>query len=194
MIRNTTLTLASLCLVWGATVAQAAIIETEPNNTLATADPILLGSMTADAGVPSLKAGDVDVFSIALNAGDFLSVNTSGIASIPPGNLPNTVAGLIDSSGVVILIDDDGGQNLGSNFSYMTPTTGTYYIAVTGYPDAASAMAGSTFGSAGVFDGAHTAKGPYLFTVSVLQTAVPEPSSMLLLAGGILAAAFCCKR
>ncbi|QDU58097.1 hypothetical protein [Aeoliella mucimassa] len=187
MTRTTILSLASMLLVFGATAAQAAIIETESNNTLATADVIDLAGATADAGVVNLTAGDVDVFSIDLEVGDFLGVNTYGVGSVPPGDSPNTVVGLFDSAGELLLLDDDGGQALGSNFTYLSSTADSFYIAVTGYPDGQAAPLGSTFGAAGVFDGSHTAAGPYLFTVSVLPQQVPEPASCLLVAGGLLA-------
>ncbi|MFO0840424.1 MAG: pre-peptidase C-terminal domain-containing protein [Phycisphaerae bacterium] len=161
--------------------ASATIIESEPNNSSATANPVTRGPVIwADAGVFSLGAAgnDVDYVSINLNAGEIFTVITTPIANLPLFNDPDTMMQLLDSGGAEVAFNDDA-NGLGSAIRYQVAASGTYYVGVTGFGDRN-------------FDGqldsnpanGHGESGPYVLTMSI----VPEPSSLaLLLLGGISA-------
>jgi len=173
--------------------ASAAIVESEPNDTLATAD--LLDRTTilgADVGTLGFSSGsDVDVFRLDLLAGDFLTDNTAPIAT--PFIEPDTEAFLTDASGVGLQSDDDEGEGLGSSFTFLVPADGTYYVAITGFLD----IVGSDGVGLDLFDtsaptalqldgldGAgdpHGELGNYILTVSVVP--IPEPTLGLAAAG-----------
>lgn len=158
--------------------ANAAFIETEPNNTMAQATPIVRGAAPwADVGVVSLAATgtDVDFFAIQLDENDVITAVTTPLA-YPFGD-PDTYMALFDSTGYELAYNDDSGDGYGSmlQWAVVPGEAGTYYIAVTGYGDED-------------FDGLddyssmpHYATGSYALTVSVVQ--LPEPATLLLLAG-----------
>ncbi|MEQ1767132.1 MAG: hypothetical protein ABL859_06850, partial [Methylotenera sp.] len=96
-------------------------IESESNDTIATADAAVLG--TAMTGQLSSSA-DKDIYSY--------SVGTSGILSI------NFTAPTSNFSGYTLTAYDSAGTELGSWFSYggayqvNAPITGNYFVEVTG--------------------------------------------------------------
>jgi hypothetical protein len=170
-------TLMSLVLVMAVT-ANAAIMEVESNNTIATANTVNLGSAVADAGVLSLGSGtDVDFLAIDLAANDYLTVATTPL--IPTFQTPDTYMGLFNAAGDLLVYDDDSGNdgagNLGSMIQYQAVTAGTYYIAVTGYSD--DDFDGFDDNNIGV---GHGQVGSYIMTLSVIP--VPEPATLSLLA------------
>ena len=157
--------------------SSAGIIESEPNNTLATADVIpVTPGIFSDFGLFSLSAGDVDVLSINLQANDTITVVTVPLGS--SFSVPDTEVALLDPAGIILSIDDDGGPGFGSAVSYTVPSLGTYYLGFTGFDDIPDGAVGSTFAS--VFDGGHTQAGLYQIVVSVTP-GVPEPASLMLL-------------
>jgi hypothetical protein len=191
MIRTAT-RVAAVLLASFALTSYATIIESEPNNTLATADPLgRVGSGNfATVGTVSLAGvGDVDVFSIDLFGGEYVMANTAGIAGSPIGLDPDTIIALVDSAGTIIEFDDDDSQSFGSNYTYLVPASGTYYVAVSGFGDSSGTPVGQTFGSTS-FIGNHLETGPYILTVSV----VPEPAALALASLGCLALGFLRRR
>ncbi len=158
--------------------ANATIIESEPNNSTATANPVSRGPVIwADAGVFTLGAAgnDVDYVSIDLNAGEILTVITTPLGNLPLFNDPDTMLRLLDAGGTEILFNDDA-NGLGSALRYQASASARFFIGVTGFGDRN-------------FDGqldanpanGHGEAGPYVLTMSI----VPEPSSLaLLLLGG----------
>lgn len=158
--------------------AMAQISETEPNNTLANATAISRPATGpfASVGIESLTANDVDVFSLVLSANELLTFNTAPLSITPGLDTPDTAIALVNSGGTIVAINDDiGPTDFGSAIQYLVPSSGTYFLAVTGSDDAAAAAVGGTFGS-GSFSGAHPETGQYALTVSVVQ--VPEPASI----------------
>jgi len=154
--------------------AYSSIIETEPNNTMATAD--VMSSPTSypwsDVGICSLDSSgsDIDYFKIWLT--DSSTVMT--VVTTPLDVLftdPDTLLGLFDSSGTLLVSNDDSGGTNGSTIMYNITSTGWYYIAVTGSGDTN-------------FNGDyHGEVGNYMLTVSV----VPEPATLVLLGlGGLI--------
>jgi hypothetical protein len=97
--------------------------ETEPNDDFSTANPLTLGE---DMNAAIDPAGDVDYFSITVDAGDVLNFETL------PGDVGDTQMNLYDTDGVTVLeFDDDDGQGLYSLIEgYEFPAAGTYYVAI----------------------------------------------------------------
>jgi hypothetical protein len=102
--------------------------ETEPNDDFSTANPLTLGE---DMNAAIDPAGDVDYFSITVDAGDVLNFETL------PGDVGDTQMNLYDTDGVTVLeFDDDDGQNLYSLIEgYEFPAAGTYYVAINEFGD-----------------------------------------------------------
>ena len=169
-----TLVLSALVVLAISSSAFSSIIETEPNDAMATAD--VISSPTSypwsDVGVCSLgsSGSDIDYFKIWLE--DSSTVMT--VVSTPLDVLftdPDTLLGLFDSSGTLLVSNDDSGGTNGSTVMYNITSTGWYYIAVTGSGDTN-------------FNGDyHGEVGDYMLTVSV----VPEPATLALLGlGGLI--------
>lgn len=159
-------------LVVLASAANAIIVETEPNDTFATANTIVRGSAPwSDVGMINLGAGggDVDFFEVRLLVGETITAITTPMEI--QFEDPDTVLGIFDSSGALLDFNDDAG-GLGSAIRWTATYTGTHYLGITGYPD---------------FDfiGDHGQDGDYVLTVSI----VPEPATLLALGAGIVALA-----
>ena len=87
---------------------------------LSEATQVSLGSSTAG----SLLAGDTDYFRVTMSSSGTLVAYTTGST--------DTYGSILDSSGVVLASDDEGGES--SNFRVLTSvSSGTYYIEVRGY-------------------------------------------------------------
>lgn len=109
---------------------------------IATTGTIFAGSSTSGNIEHS---GDRDWFRVALVAGTTYELRETGIT------LSDSVLSLRDSSGTIIISNDDSGSALDSLITFTPSTSGTYYLDAGGYSD-------------------HT--GTYSVTVSVLQ--VPD--------------------
>ncbi len=120
------------------------IVETESNNTLATANSIGTfnapgGSILVDGsitpGTPVIgggfTGGDVDWFKFIVTGPTQLVSATFGLPSSAVGN---SVLSLYDSTGTLIVQDDDSGINAFSALEAVL-SAGTYYLVVTGFPD-----------------------------------------------------------
>ena len=180
-MRNLTLTgatagttLAAVVLALPA-VAGAAIVETEPNDTFATADAIArTPAPFLDSGVIELVnrsdptgLGDIDFFSIPVFAGEELTVSTFPLTV--PTFEPDTFLELFDSSGTLLADDDDGNAGFGSTIIFNVPADDVYTFAVSGSPfNDGSALVGQ-------------------YNLLVRAVAVPEPASLALLSLGGLA-------
>ncbi|MAY19261.1 MAG: hypothetical protein CL955_01400 [Erythrobacteraceae bacterium] len=80
-------------------------------------------------------AGDSDWFRITLEAGETYTFTTF----LPPGGLPDSILTLRDANGVLITQNDDAifGDLLYSEITFTATTSGTYYLDVTGFGNAA---------------------------------------------------------
>ncbi len=114
----------------------------EPNDTLRKARSI---SLPFDS-IPITRyteieptGGDVDFFRFSADAGAFL------IADVVSGQLDSILV-LADSTGTVVAFDDDGGTGLLSRIVYAVPTSGTYYLGVSTFPDFGFTGAGGSGG------------------------------------------------
>jgi len=184
-MRLSHLAIAGSVVLASVSVASAAIMDSEPNNTPATASPIGYipgGTNFADVGVAGFTANDVDFYSLPLNVGDFLTVTTF------PTQInflqPDTILALIDPSGTIVSFNDDTLGTSGSDGStivHQATVAGNYSLAVSGFGDFIDAIVGST--NVAAIDGNHNETGSYILTVSVVPV-VPEPVT-LGLAGGL---------
>lgn len=154
-------------------MSQAVMFESEPNDTIATADMILRGGPgpMSEVAIASLAVGpgDVDFYAIRLEAGETLTAITTPLDGAT-FTTPDTIMALFDSSGE-IRFNDDAGNGFGSAFRHNITTTGLYWIGVSG------------FGDRDFTGGDHLEAGNYTLTVSV----VPEPATMTALALGAAA-------
>jgi hypothetical protein len=80
----------------------------------------------------------------------------------------DTMLGAFLPGGALIGYDDDEGPGLNSGLAFITPVSGLYTFAVTGFPDSG-------------FVGSHGETGPYRVVVSI-----PAPGSLCLLGIGAL--------
>jgi hypothetical protein len=115
----------SLSIIAVATQAPDAL---EPNDTRDEATPIVLDHVSPELTITS---GDVDWFAFTLVASATVVayVDTRGFASTL-----DTMLGLFDANGDLVAWDDDYGGSYDPRIeTHLGP--GTYYIAVTGYPD-----------------------------------------------------------
>lgn len=165
--------LTLVCVVLGlACSAQALIIESESNNTLGTADEIVVGARPwNDLGAIAMDGtgGDVDYFLLSLELNDVLAVESTPVQ--PMFSIPDTRLGLFDAGGTLLLADvNSPAAGASSNLLYPITATGIYYLAVTGGTDLD-------------FSGNHGQAGPYLLDVTV----TPEPASLAFLGLGMLA-------
>lgn len=182
-MRITALITALVLLVVAPANAIFVGFDTGANNTIAGANPLVSSNadwnagncnVSADVGLGSLAAGDVDVFSVVLPAGCVLTAITTPLS--PFGTTPDTLLRITKAAGVTLVANDDAGSDgnsagpvRGSAVRYLADESVTYYIWVSGFPD---------FG----WTGSHVEAGNYALTVSV----VPEPATLALLAGGAL--------
>jgi hypothetical protein len=139
-------------------------IEVEPNNSFATRQFLSSGTNTIEG---LLNIGEVDFFTFSnlLPGSPFVSE----IISSPF----DSILGLLDDFGNIIVTDDDTGSGVLSELRGTVPVSGSLNFGVTGFRD---------------FDltGSHQYSGPYVLSLTattVTATTVPEPSSTL----GVLA-------
>lgn len=157
--------------------AFGAFAESEPNNTSATANPIVLPScLSADVGLATLAVGggDIDYYSVIVPSGCILNAMTTPMATFP--STPDTIMDVRTAGDVLILSNDDGasGTGNGNNGGTLTNRGSTIRFLNNG-PTATYLL--KIYG----FDAAQV--GQYALTVSL----VPEPATLALLSIGALA-------
>ncbi|GEM_PF-2480379 len=119
--------------------------DAEPNDTLATAQPIFLDAPHLITGTPlcitglTLTPNDVDFFSFDGAALSILHVETrppSGLTYVPASLTDiDTFLGLFDAGGTLLGFDDDGGLGKFSRFSTPLELNTGYAVAVESAPD-----------------------------------------------------------
>ena len=138
-----------LCLVASIAAALHSSVavaqDDEPNNTPATASPVVLGlgDALSIAGSLDQSGTDFDYYAIAMTERQILIATTK-----PEGgvfDIPDTQILVVDTDGTTQLVDnDDGGTDfpqgsgLGSTLRFRAPLAGTYYLVVAGCCDAAN--------------------------------------------------------
>jgi len=114
----------------------------EPNDTLGTATNISLPFDSIDVSNFTEIApvgADIDFFRFSADAGKTL------IAEVIAGGLDSLIV-LADSTGLVLAVDDDGGNGLLSRIQFPISASGDYFLGVTTFPDFAFTGAGGSGG------------------------------------------------
>lgn len=101
--------------------------ETEPNDTITTANPVSLGDTIAGVIDP---AGDYDFFAIDLSAGTVLEIDVDAQVL---GSPLDAIIGLFDTDGSCCLVVNDDWDGLDSRIMYAIPTDGRYFAAILDY-------------------------------------------------------------
>ena len=116
--------------------------ELENNDTVQSAEHVTLPFSTEDR-YTALRANDVDFYRFRAKAGDILAIETL------PGSPFDTMIGLFDTAGNLLLLDDDGGVGgVGalSRLLVQVQTDATFVVGVTTWPDFDFVGAGSDTG------------------------------------------------
>lgn len=163
------------------TAGAGLISETEPNNTLGTADfvgsfGIPGGSVVVDGVVGN---NDVDWFSFTLTNTASISVFAAFSGTTGADGVMQIVSGTD-----VIAFDDDSGVGLMPSLQIENLAAGTYYVGMSGFGDAGSGSVDSDE----LFDGlGHQENFAYKLVLGF--TVVPAPASVAMLGlGGLVAA------
>lgn len=123
------------------------------------------GSFNAEVdNFVNIVPGDVDFYRFS-----GLPPGKPFVAEILSGSFDTVLALFDDTTGGLIIFDDDGGEGLLSRVDAVAPSSGEIVLAVSGYDD---------FG----FVGAHQESGEYTLVISV----IPEPVSCWLALWGML--------
>jgi hypothetical protein len=146
------------------------LLESEPNNTFATADHIAatfypFGGVAVDGG---MSPGDVDFFSVDLVEGDVI---TASVFDLPTGSGADSYLGLFRPDGSLFEADDDDGPGLLSSLYGTADASGRWRVAVSAFPDFD-------------FSGAHEESFDYKLVLGF--NPIPEPATLGLLLGGLL--------
>lgn len=161
-------------LAFAAGVAQSAIyFEVESNDTLATANDIGSYGFPGDGIVVDgmITSGDVDWFCFTLL--DNSTMVVAALFDMNPSPLNDGVMGLFNFLGSPIEVDDDSGIGFMPALQYAYLPAGTYYIAITGYPDYA-------------FQGNHEQNFEYKLVIGLN---IPTPGALALMGLGGLTVA-----
>ena len=88
-----------------------------------------------------IHPGDLDFYRFRAKAGDILAIET-----LPGLTALDTVIGIFDDEGTLLLGDDDGGAGLLSRLLVQIEVDGTYSVGVSTFPDLGFTGAGEDFG------------------------------------------------
>ena len=117
----------------------------EPNNTPAsqTVECLVEPPFSTANSYTEIKplGNDVDFFTFNASAGDILAIET-----VPGNQAMDTVVGIFDAAGNLLLADDDGGVGLLSRLFVQILVPGRYMVGVSTFPDLGFTGAGGDFG------------------------------------------------
>ena len=102
----------------------------EPNDSIGTATPYTAGSIQSHNHA---CAGDVDFISFSASRNMDYDIRTLGL-----GASADTVMSLLNSTGAVLAVNDDGGGGLASRIAFRAPSDGTFYLAIRHYSPSAN--------------------------------------------------------
>lgn len=112
----------------------------EPNDTPARARLVKLPFSSHDT-FTAVAPGDVDFYRFRARAGDILAIET-----VPGASSLDTVIGLFDAGGNLLLADDDGGAGVLSRLLVQIGVDGDYIVGVSAFPDFGFTGAGEDSG------------------------------------------------
>jgi hypothetical protein len=128
-------------------VTSSATAEVEPNNTSATANPIVTsGSPIGVRNSAITPVGDVDYYSVDAVAGSTLFISADADPERNGGT--DVVVDLLQPNGST-LISVDNSDNVGfpappaESFCYAVPVSGTYFVRVTGFTSSTKMSTGT---------------------------------------------------
>ena len=111
----------------------------EPNDTLATATPTGIGTekvvtfvgtgQIGDNGSLTAPSSDVDLFEVQLNAGEMITID---VDARQIGSTLDSVLRVFNATGQDLAFNDDF-DGLDSYLEFTAPTTGRYFVGVSGY-------------------------------------------------------------
>lgn len=159
--------------------AQVPVLETEPNNTFATANLISpaqypTGAVAIDGVIgPDGTPGGIDFFAFDLSAGDFVAVSVFDTTPGGPGTA-DPLMGIFSPAGTVFDVSDDDGPGLLPSYSFVVPESGRWAFAVTG------------FGDDPTFNGSHEESFSYKFVFAINPVPAPGTAATTALAGAVL--------
>ena len=144
-------------------------LDTDPaNDGAAGADDLGIDGGGAVLHVATLEdraepPGDVDMYSVSLGGGDTLIATTVPFGGVL--DVPDTEMAVFDGVTWFVINDDAGerlprGRRAGSTVRFKAPSTGVYYLVISGFPD----------GDDDALDGDHTETGDYAVVASVVLT------------------------
>jgi hypothetical protein len=176
---------ASLGAAFQTASAQTVVTQTEPDDSIPTANAtgIVAGSSTivrasgnngdgAFGGVPG--NGDVDFFKLSANAGQTIQLD---MKSASDNNDFDSAVGLYNSAGALVARNDDvvGGTVRSSRLTYVVPTAGDYYVCASNWLNVAGGTDDTNFptdpNTPGTLPGAPGGTpGPYLLYIGLDST------------------------
>lgn len=163
----------------GPVFAQTTIVESEPNNTIATADA-LAGTNIQFANGTLASSTDIDFFSFTVTApgGVLLQVLGSSTAS---GTLPDPLLSVFNSAGTLLASDDDGGVGLNSLIN-INLGVGSYFAAASGFGGSTGTYLLTVSSGVGPAGQLPATLGPGVAGTDI----IPEPGTYALMAAGLL--------
>ena len=103
------------------------VAESEPNNSVSTADSVALGDRATGTVDP---AGDVDTWFVDLTAGQILSLDVDAQSA---GSPLDPVLSLLAPDGTTLLAFNDDFDGFDSRISFRIPASGRYYVMIRGF-------------------------------------------------------------
>lgn len=110
-----------------AAIAASIVVESEPNDSIRTADSIALGDQATGVINP---ANDVDTWFVDLTAGQFVNLDVDAASQGSP--LDATLVLFGPGGGAVVTFNDDF-DGSDSRISYHVPTSGRYYVMISSF-------------------------------------------------------------
>lgn len=110
---------------------QVALDAGEPNDSVAAARPLTLG--TAQTGIIAGQPRDMDHFKFDAAAGDMLRLTVKSVSVNPASTLDPYVMVLMPDGKTVLEKDDDSGAGLEADIRFNVPQAGTYTVVVTSF-------------------------------------------------------------
>lgn len=107
--------------------ARATVTESEPNDSLATADPVTLGDTLTGVVNP---AGDVDYFALDVTGGTLLNLDVDAQVL---GSPLDAILVLIAPDSVTVLAFNDDFDGLDSRIRFTVATTGRYFVGIAAF-------------------------------------------------------------
>ncbi|PCJ85928.1 MAG: hypothetical protein COA54_09955 [Thiotrichaceae bacterium] len=114
-----------------ASVAQAAIIETEGNDTFATANAgAIPETLTGSIGDASAVSNDVDIWSFNLNAGQFFGANISYTGLYNEFDVNPIMTLFMENGGSYFAVASTDPDSFGTSLSFTTWASGNYFLSI----------------------------------------------------------------